>query len=387
MVREKVILQDFKVLLICTSRKWSTIERRILFDCIFLRGIGCNPVVFCLQNSQLDRECEKEDIQRVYISKIRFNLSFDIVFFRELSKHIKQNDYDIIHCYSLMATWMSAFLLKRHPQTPLLFTLNQNVNSIYHNYIARWLLKRVDYIFTLSDEIQEFVGETFDIQSYKIKNLGGGIELNLRELDREVPQKIGCVINNMAELARLRYVVKVFRVLKSHNTEKYQDLSMSLFLGPRVYQKDRAKKVLKELDYEFYEGDIFLYQLENKMDEFRAIDLLIGLAFDEPLNDFEIISLINGRPVLFPRTAMRQSLLFKYRWVGESYFENDIREARTKLTKILDNYPIYRNALKDYSDEIIKIHGLDTYADTFQFCYENAYSKRHRKPSEKSPSS
>lgn len=386
-MREKVILQDFKVLLICTSRKWSTIERRILFDCIFLRGIGCNPVVFCLQNSQLDRECEKEDIQRVYISKIRFNLSFDIVFFRELSKHIKQNDYDIIHCYSLMATWMSAFLLKRHPQTPLLFTLNQNVNSIYHNYIARWLLKRVDYIFTLSDEIQEFVGETFDIQSYKIKNLGGGIELNLRELDREVPQKIGCVINNMAELARLRYVVKVFRVLKSHNTEKYQDLSMSLFLGPRVYQKDRAKKVLKELDYEFYEGDIFLYQLENKMDEFRAIDLLIGLAFDEPLNDFEIISLINGRPVLFPRTAMRQSLLFKYRWVGESYFENDIREARTKLTKILDNYPIYRNALKDYSDEIIKIHGLDTYADTFQFCYENAYSKRHRKPSEKSPSS
>lgn len=387
MVREKVILQDFKVLLICTSRKWSTIERRILFDCIFLRDIGCNPIVFCLKNSQLDKECEKEDIERIYISKFRFNLSFDIIFFRELSKHIKQNDYDIVHCYSLMATWMSSFLLKRHPQTPLLFTLNQHVNSIYHNFIAKWLLKRVDYIFTLSDEIQEFVGETFDIQTYKIKNLGGGIELSLRQLDKEKPEKIGCVINNMAELARLKYVVKVFRVLKSHNSEKYQELSLSLFLGPRVYQKDRAKKVLKELDYEFYEGDIFLYQLENKMEQFRDIDLLIGLAFDEPLNDFEIISLINGRPVLFPRTAMRQSLLFKYRWVGESYFENDIREARTKLTKILDNYPIYRNALKDYSDEIIKIHGLDTYADTFQFCYETAYSKRHRKVPEKGASS
>ncbi len=383
MPREKIILQDFSVLLVCTSRKWSTIERRILFDCIFLRDIGCNPVLFCLKNSQLDRESEKEDIKKIYINNYRFNLPFDIRFFFELNKHINENSYDIVHCYSLMSTWMAALILKRKLKIPLFFTLNQNINSIYHNMVAKWLLRRVDYIFTLSDEIQDFVGETFSIQTYKIKNLGGGIEFSQREENSEKPEKIGCVINNMAELGRLRYMVKVFRVLKNHNSEKYLDLTLSLFLGPRIYQKDRAKKVLKELDYEFYEGDIFLYQLETKMEELKKIDVFVGLAFDEPLNDFEIISLINGKPVLFPRTAMRQSLLYKYRWIGESYFENDIREARTKLTKVLDNYPIYCNALKDYSEKILETHGLETYADTFQFCYENAYAKRHREPQKK----
>lgn len=378
MVREKVILQDFNVLLVCTSRKWSTIERRVLFDSIYLRDIGCNPVLLCLKNSQIDLETEKEDIEKIYITRSKLILTYDIKFFMEIYRLIKSNRFDIVHCYSLTATWFSALILKSNQKIPLLFTLNQNIKSIYHNVLAKWLLKRVDYVFTLSDEIQEFVGETFHIQSYKIKNLGGGIEFNAKESESNEPKKIGCVVNNMAELGRLKYIVKVFRVLKSHSHEEYQELSLSVFLGPRIYQQDRAKKVLTELDYEFYEGDIYLYQLERKLDELRKMDILFGLAFDEPLNDYEIISLINGKPVLFPRTAMRQSLLFKYRWIGESYFENDIREARTKLSKILENYGIYRNALKEYSEEILKTHGLDTYADTFQFCYENAFSKRHR---------
>ena len=378
MAREKVILQDFNVLLVCTSKKWSTIERRILFDGIFLRDIGCNPVLLCLEGSQLDIESEKEDIEKIYLSNHRFHFTYDVKFFAELYRLLSQNRFDVVHCYSLMSTWMTSLILKRNKRIPLLFTLNQNINSIYHHFVAKWLLKRVDYVFTLSDEIQDFVGEAFNIQSYKIKNLGGGIDLNSVQPSQAKPRVIGCVINSMSELVRLKGVVKIFRVLQNHSSERYEGVILNIFLGPRIYQKDRAKKVLTELDYEFYEGDVFLYQLENKMDEFRSIDLLIGLAFDEPLNDFEIMTLLNGRPVLFPRTAMRQSLLFKYRWIGESYFENDIREARSKLMKILDNYPIYRNALNDYSDQIRQTHGLDTYADTFQFCYENAFVKRHR---------
>jgi hypothetical protein len=378
MAREKVILQDFNVLLVCTSKKWSTIERRILFDGIFLRDIGCNPVLLCLEGSQLDIESEKEDIEKIYLSNHRFHFTYDVKFFAELYRLLSQNRFDVVHCYSLMSTWMTSLILKRNKRIPLLFTLNQNINSIYHHFVAKWLLKRVDYVFTLSDEIQDFVGEAFNIQSYKIKNLGGGIDLNSVQPSQAKPRVIGCVINSMSELVRLKGVVKIFRVLQNHSSERYEGVILNIFLGPRIYQKDRAKKVLTELDYEFYEGDVFLYQLENKMDEFRSIDLLIGLAFDEPLNDFEIMTLLNGRPVLFPRTAMRQSLLFKYRWIGESYFENDNREARSKLMKILDNYPIYRNALNDYSDQIRQTHGLDTYADTFQFCYENAFVKRHR---------
>ena len=36
-MREKILLKDFNVLLICTSTKWSTVERRAINDSIFLR--------------------------------------------------------------------------------------------------------------------------------------------------------------------------------------------------------------------------------------------------------------------------------------------------------------------------------------------------------------
>ena len=272
MAREKVILQDFNVLLVCTSKKWSTIERRILFDGIFLRDIGCNPVLLCLEGSQLDIESEKEDIEKIYLSNHRFHFTYDVKFFAELYRLLSQNRFDVVHCYSLMSTWMTSLILKRNKRIPLLFTLNQNINSIYHHFVAKWLLKRVDYVFTLSDEIQDFVGEAFNIQSYKIKNLGGGIDLNSVQPSQAKPRVIGCVINSMSELVRLKGVVKIFRVLQNHSSERYEGVILNIFLGPWIYQKDRAKKVLTELDYEFYEGDVFLYQLENKMDEFRSID-------------------------------------------------------------------------------------------------------------------
>jgi hypothetical protein len=110
----------------------------------------------------------------------------------------------------------------------------------------------------------------------------------------------------------------------------------------------------------------------------KDLDIFIGLAFDEPLNDFEIVSMMNEIPVLFPRTAVRQNLLYRYAWVGESYYEGDIREAKTKLAKIVTNYQVYRNALEDYSEEIIQAHGLDIYAEEFQNFYEKSFQKRSR---------
>jgi hypothetical protein len=377
-MREKVILQDFTVLLVCTSIKWSTIERRVLFDSTFLRNMGCNPVILCLKNSQIDKAAEAEDIPRLYVNKKKINLYMGVQFLLELRNLIKETRFDIIHCYSLSSTWVAAFILKSHQNIPLFFTLNQNLNSFYHNMVAKWLLRRVDCIFTLSDEVREFTEETFPVHPRKIKNIGGGLEVIKKSSGKEEVKNLGCVINNINELKRLKYIIKVFRVLKSHSEISFGHLQLHIFLGPRIYQKDKAKKVLTELDYEFYEGDILLYNLEAKSELLKDLDIFIGLAFDEPLNDFEIVSMMNEIPVLFPRTAVRQSLLYRYAWVGESYYEGDIREAKTKLAKIVTNYQVYRNALEDYSEEIIQAHGLDIYAEEFQNFYEKSFQKRSR---------
>ncbi len=383
-MREKIILRDFTVLLVCTNIKWSTVERRVLSDSTFLRNMGCNPVILCQKGSQIDLAAEVEDLPRVYINKRKINLYVGLQFLFEMRDLIKQTRFDIIHCYSLSATWFSAFILKSHHQTPLFFTLNQNLKPFYHNLIAKWLLKRVDIVFTLSDEVREFAEEAFPVNSKKIRNLGSGLDSIKRKYEKKEIKNLGCVINNINELKRLKYIIKVFRVLKSHSELAFDHLQLHIFLGPRIYQKDNAKKILTELDYEFYEGDILLYSLDTKFDLLKELDVFIGLAFDEPLNDYELISMMNGVPVLFPRTAVRQNLLFRYSWVGESYYDGDIREARTKLAKIITNFQIYRSALAEFSDEIIEDHGLDKYAEVFQRSYEKSYEKRQRLRSQKS---
>lgn len=382
---DKILFKDLSILLICTSKKWSTIERKVISDAVFLRNTGSNPTILCLKNSQIDYEAEQEDIPRLYISlnRIPFITWLDTYF--ELRKIIEQQSQDLIHTYSIQHIWPVSLLLKRDLKTPLICTHNEHIKKMHFGFLSKWLLRRVDLILTLSDEICELTRETIAIHPKKVVNLGSGIDTVKTKKVVTEDKNIGCVINNIAELSKLKSVVKTFRVLKSHTKMEFSNLSLHIFLGPRVYQKDKAKRILTELDYEFYEGDILLYSLESKYQELKKVDLLFSLAFDEPLNDYEIMSLMNETPVLFPRSATRQDLLFKYRWIGESYFAGDIREAKTKMEKILSNYSIYKSALKDFYEEIYQGHGIDHYADNFQGIYERSIAKRQRYAKKRAP--
>lgn len=376
-MREKVILQDFSVLLLCPSHKWSTIERRVLFDSTFLRNMGCNPVILCFKGSQIDIEAESEDIPRVYISS-KMSLYLGGQFLLELKKLISEQRFDIVHCYGLFPLWISAIVLGVQQETPLFLTYNQNSSKLPTKVLSNWLLKRVDYIFTFSKEVEEFVKENFPIPPKKLRNLGAGIEVHSDHEPNTDKTIIGCVINNLSELRTLHFPIKTFRLLKMANPEKFEEVELYLFLGPRLYKQESAKNVLTELDYEFYKGDIHLLSLQGKEALLKDVDIFFGMAFDEPLNDFEVASLLYKIPVLFPRTAMRQNLLQNYGQIGESYFKGDAREARGKLLKLLENTDSYRKRLNQFSTEISADHGLESYADKFQNFYELAFAKRLR---------
>lgn len=377
-MKERVILKDFTVLLLCPSHKWSTIERRVLFDSTFLRNMGCNPIILCFKGSQLDIEAEKEDIPRFFISSKMSHL-LGGKFFMELRRLILDQRFDIIHAYGLFSMWFATIILGNRRQTPLFLSFNQNNFKLPPSYISKWLLKRVDYIFTFSKEIEDFVRENFPIPPKKLRNLGAGIEVHSEHKPNEEKTIVGCVVNNLSELRTLHFPIRTFRLLKtSQDEEKFKNVELYIFLGPRLYKKERAKNVLTELDYEFYKGDIHLLSLRNKESLLKDVDVFFGTAFDEPLNDFELASLLNKIPVLFPRTAMRQNLVENFPGIGESYFKGDSREARVKLLKLLVNIQKYRKKLEVYYPEIFNGHGLDYYAERLQQFYEMAFAKRLR---------
>ena len=78
------------------------------------------------------------------------------------------------------------------------------------------------------------------------------------------------ISGNVFDLQILR---RIFRFVKSYSDKKYQDLKLSIFLGPLVYQSDEAKRLLTEMEHEFYEGDVFLYELDQKTSELKNIDI------------------------------------------------------------------------------------------------------------------
>lgn len=381
---DKISLNSFTILYICLSQKWSSIERRALFDATFLRNCGGNPVILCYKNTQIDREAEIEAIPRIYITRENLKFNRILSYVSQMQKILAENRFEIVHCYHLTEYWLNAYLMRRHSHLSLIFTFNQNTQGSYHSFMAKWFLKRVDNILTLSAEVKELVCESFAVSSLKVKNIGFGLDLvRIQRKESEI-MEVGCVVNNLGELQRLRMVVRVFSYIKSHDPELAKRLKFSIYLGPRVFNKRNAKNLLTELDHAFYEADIMIYGLEERSTQLKEISLLIGVAFEEPLNDFEMKAIIHKIPVLFPRTAARQSLLFRYEGIGESYLDGDIREITVKLKKIIGNYPRYTEALEMHGSEFYRVHGIDAYAQGLKTVYEGSFAKRQRYLAKKS---
>src|SRR5690606_12393439 len=100
-MREKIWLSDLSILFICPSLKWGTLERRCLLDSIFIRDSGGNPIIYCMKGSHLDKEAELQDIPRVYFSGREVKDFIDWSYFSDIKGLIKNNHFDLIHCYSL----------------------------------------------------------------------------------------------------------------------------------------------------------------------------------------------------------------------------------------------------------------------------------------------
>lgn len=375
---DKLTLNNFTTLYICLSQKWSSVERRAVFDATFLRNCGGNPVILCYKGTQVDLEAESEDIERIYLRREKIKINRILSYFRKIRRLLKLKRFDIVHCYHLPEFWINVLCMKSYLHMPLIFTFNQNLKVLYYGKISQWLLKRADSILTLSAEVNDFVKDSFAINPLKIKTIGCGLDLTKNNSLSPSEKEIACVIDNLAELGRLKTVVRVCSFLKTHHAELAQSLKFSIFLGPRIYQKPSAKKILTELSHEFYAHDIMTYELEREMGKLKKINLLIGVAFEEPLNDFEMRSLIHNIPVLFPRTAARQSLLFRHGKIGESYVDGDVREATAKIMNIIKNYPDYLLSLESANGDIYDVHGLDTYAERLRDVYEGAFAKRQR---------
>ena len=144
-------------------------------------------------------------------------------------------------------------------------------------------------------------------------------------------------------------------------------------------EQEEIKKALEELIVTLEMNEVVSFKpLLSEYSPFKEVDVFVSTSFEEPFNDYEIMALLSHVPVIFPRTASRQSILLKYKWVGESYYFEDARELKSKLLKLLINEQVYLNELQESHEQIKDLHGIEAYAQRVSGFYERLYAKRLR---------
>ena len=157
------------------------------------------------------------------------------------------------------------------------------------------------------------------------------------------------------------------------------NIKFVLFCERSEQNSEKIRHLQSEIEDLELLGDVSLVFFDyQNVEELAQLDILIGVDFDEPFNDIEISALLANVPVIVPRTASRQNLLARYRWMGESYMRGDAREIKDKVLKILSNESVYLSEIQGFLDEFRAIHGGEIYTEKLGSHYERLCMGRRR---------
>lgn len=379
-MRERVRANDLSILFICPSDEWGTLERRVINDCHYLRDIGGSPVLYCIKGSPIDKAAQKFSLPRQFYKGKRVNKIFDLTYFIDLRRVLNENKFDLIHCFSMDYVWTVCFLLMTKPQLPLILTFNRFLKKSYNSFVEKWLLKRVDLIMTFSGSIRSVVLSSLPVNGRKVHVVGAGVEVysKPKQPSHNEGKVIACFLTNKTQIENLNAFLYLVKPLTSSLSEKDPKLKFMIFSDRTIEEminKPELEKLINELEIK---DSVHLVETEGATDAIKKMDIYISLAFNEPFSDLEVMANLFKKPVIAPRTASRRQMFNKLPDIGETFYFQDARELRDKVTGILNDENRYINALNDNFERLNKAHGLDNYVEKVYEQYTRLYSQRLR---------
>lgn len=379
-MRERVRTNDLKILFICPSSQWGTVERRVINDCHYLRDIGGNPVLYCLKGSPIDREAQKLSLPRHFYKGKKVNKIFDLTYFLDLRNLINENKFDIIHCFSIDFVWTVCLLLMTRPQVPLILTFNRFLKKPYWGIIEKWLLKRIDLVMTFSGSVRSIILNNLPVDGRKVRVMGAGVEMiPVKKQEGANSQKvIGCFVSDKSQIENLHAFLFLVQPIFMKLKQGKSNISFMIFSdGPveEVLDMEETHSLIEQLQL----GEaLHFVEIQNIQEAIKKMDIYVSLAFNEPFSDLEVMAALGGIPIVVPRTAARRQLLNKLPGIGESFYFQDSRELRDKLLEVLAKYQEHELALEQNFERLNLTHGLDSYVEKVYEQYSRLYSQRMR---------
>lgn len=383
-MREKVRLSDLTVLFICLSEDWGTSERRCIADAGYFRNIGGHAFVLCRDKSLVDMEAQKESIPRLHFQSDLTTWRGKLNFYFQIQHILQKQQVDIIHSYNYDSLLPLGMILKGMPESPMIFTFNENIPPIRKNKLLdRWFVSRTDSILTFTGNIKDLAIESFPVSQRKIHITGAGIEFPSKLQRAQHPEEkkkiMTFIPRTIEDLKHIRLFVDSLHPL-FHYVEGIgfkQKLLFTFLTDISWYEHpiyDSLKRMILERHLEMH---ISFETRPLKSSSFLDCDVFVGLPHDELFSDCDVYALATQTPVLLPRTSTRQQIVKQGKF-GETYHPEDGRELKDKLIQILTHYPKYLEELNGVELELQEQHHFEKYAESLFGYYEKLYTQRLR---------
>jgi glycosyltransferase involved in cell wall biosynthesis len=370
-------------LFVCPSETWGSRERMALRDCLIAREIGHDVFLYCLKDSLLHIYAKEHRIDCIFHhGKIRTKL-YRWHKLSLIKQYIKRLDINLVHCYDLNFLWPICFFLRRNPKVPLIFTFGHEVQKFYKQFWVRPLISRLDLGILPIKEMMDSVRSHIDIPLRKIHFCGLGLydpkkfklEMTTIEKDHFV---VGTSVGGFEkDLATLKPILHAIQGL---NAKKLAGKCIKLIL---VSQKNWKESLIFPELREFVNannlaGDVVFETSTDMLKAQSEVDVWVGCPTEEPIEDYTIMAMLSGKPIISPRTAAFMELIREYGQVGEAYKSGDTRELRVKVEKILLNLDKFRSHIKSNRDLLRRYYALDLYKNQLLSHYERMLNRRFR---------
>lgn len=377
MMKYKSQLNNLKTLFLCPSENYTSIEKRVLEDCLSLKNAGGFPTLFCIQDSHIDNNAQKNSLTRYFYRGKKVSRFFGIKYYFDLKKILKENEFDLIHCYGFDYVWVVCLLVMTKKKYPLVLTVNKVIEKNYDNFIEKWFLKRIDLVLTFSESIKSMLNYYLGLAHSKIRVVGAGVNLDVQ--DPKTPNISAYAIGTSVTTAKqLKQISCFLYAIKGINDLVAKKNKYSIFVlqdSDLLSELEQYKILASELELS---DNVSFIEVENTKQIFKEVDIYVSISVDEPFSSLEVNAMLSKIPTVTPRTAARVDLLRSYSNSALTYKDNDSRELRDSIIELIRNNDEFREHLEENYNALRLKHGDEHYFDHVYEGYFNVLAGRSK---------
>jgi len=165
-----------KILKTCLSKSWGGMEMYALQTSQFLLELGYEVELLCYPGSKIYSEAV---INKIHVIQFPFDNYFSPRQIFNLNKHIRNNNFDVIHAEASKDLWLIVPALKLSSiNIPLLLTKHVGSYVKKKDIFHRWIYNRVNMSFAISNVIRKNLIETTPLNKDRIYLLHDPVDVN-----------------------------------------------------------------------------------------------------------------------------------------------------------------------------------------------------------------